>query len=75
MERVGDGRTSQESFHIMCQGQDLDGKGWRSYKKEVNNKEGKMVNEVEKEETQIYLSLIKISYPTRQNPISYAVLR
>ena len=25
----------------MCQGQGLDGKGWRSYKKEVNNKEGK----------------------------------
>ena len=31
----------QESFHIMFQGQGLDGKGWRSYKKEVKNKEGK----------------------------------
>ena len=26
-ERGGDGRTFQESFHIMCQGQGLDGKG------------------------------------------------
>ena len=26
-ERGGDGRTFQESFHIMCQGQSLDGKG------------------------------------------------
>ena len=40
-ERGGDGRTFQESFHIMCLGQGLDGKGWRSYKKEVMNKEGK----------------------------------
>ena len=40
-ERRVDGRTFQESFHIMCLGQGLDGKGWRSYKKEVMNKEGK----------------------------------
>ena len=26
-ERGGDGRTFQESFHIMCLGQGLDGKG------------------------------------------------
>ena len=41
VERGGDGRTYQESFHIMCQGQGLDSKGWRSWKKEVNNKEEK----------------------------------
>ena len=41
MERGSDGRTSQESFHIMCQGQGLDSKGWRSCKKEVNDKEEK----------------------------------
>ena len=29
-ERGGDGRTFQESFHIMCKGQGLDGKGCRS---------------------------------------------
>ena len=29
-QRAGDGRTFQESFHIMCKGQGLDGKGWRS---------------------------------------------
>ena len=40
-ERGVDGRTFQESFHIMCLGQGLDGKGWRCYKKEVMNKEGK----------------------------------
>ena len=40
-ERREDGRTFQESFHIMCLGQGLDGKGWRCYKKEVMNKEGK----------------------------------
>ena len=40
-ERGENGRTYQESFHIMCQGQGLDSKGWRSCKKEVNNKEEK----------------------------------
>ena len=40
-ERRVNGRTSQESFHIICQGKGLDGKGWISCKKEVNNKEGK----------------------------------
>ena len=43
VERGSDGRTSQESFHIMCQAQGLDGKGWRSYKKEVKNNQGKEV--------------------------------
>ena len=41
VERGGNGRTYQESFHIMCLGQGLDSKAWRSWKKEVNNKEEK----------------------------------
>ena len=45
-ESGGDGRTFQESFHIMCQGQSLDGKGCRSQTKEAKTKEGKAEEDI-----------------------------
>ena len=42
----GDVRTFQESFHIMCQGQSLDGKGCRSQTKEAKTKEGKAEEDI-----------------------------